>query len=114
MGHDAFVRCNCAKEAKTKPYPFDFKFWFDDDHFLTVEGEPPRGQRWQQVSEYLQTACEHPNFRQEDIWLCTSQTLEQFKVILHALGCEKFPPCVPIYHPIPMMVPLQARKHNYS
>lgn len=37
MGYDSFVRCNCLKLGKTKPYPFDYSFHFDEEDFLKID-----------------------------------------------------------------------------
>ena len=51
MGYDAFVRCNCWEEGKTKPYPFDFQFEWD-----AIEGFP----------NILSPECENQNMFQDD------------------------------------------------
>ena len=92
MGHDAYVRCNCLKEGRTKPYPFDYDFSFSEEGWLDVEGgPPPRSSRYLAVKTWLETACEHPQMRYVDVWLGTTQTVAAFGQLLKDIGIEHFP-----------------------
>jgi len=71
MGLDAFVRCNCYEEGKTKPLPFnkDWLFLNEDGIFeiLFPEGVPQEEQ-WaleDELTLWLETCCEH-----EELYRC--------------------------------------------
>lgn len=67
MGYDAFVRCNCWEEGKTKPYPFDFQFEWNEEGFVQIISpectESFQDERYHEqrhkLKEWMQNACEH-------------------------------------------------------
>ncbi|MCQ3929242.1 MAG: hypothetical protein DPW16_02190 [Chloroflexi bacterium] len=99
MGYDAFVRCNCWKEGKTKPYPFDFTFHFDAEGFPQIDLPEPsieteQEEYWQKENElerWLEDCCEHPRMRVADVRLANITDMIAFKQTLSSIGWENFP-----------------------
>jgi hypothetical protein len=109
MGLDAHVRCNCAKEGKTKPFPFPGRLRFDEC------GEPfladSTGNESQDLEELLRfdewqwhQGCEHRGFLAEvrignisyvgaiRAWIRSEETLtgQRFPVLLEKVVYSGF------------------------
>jgi hypothetical protein len=99
MGYDAYVRCNCWKEGKTKPHHFPFEVATGSDGSPSiVSPECERSylnaeclEQYQLLWTWSMDACEHfaLNYAREriaNIWGMAS-----FKSALEALGWEQYP-----------------------
>jgi len=61
MGLDAYVQCNCIKEGKVKPPPFDITNIVCKDNVWTLT-ENADDQTFSDYIEWEENACDHPNF----------------------------------------------------
>lgn len=60
MGLDGYVNCNCVKEGKAKPAPFDISLleWTDDGLDLPDSADD---ETYYLFREWQEHACEHEN-----------------------------------------------------
>lgn len=96
MGLDAFVYCSCLKHGKTKPYPFDFGWRFDEQDGNIVpdvdtDDQSAFEQKLYALLEWAEDACQHPDL------IFTSERIANwfgYRKFLNALerhGWEHFP-----------------------
>lgn len=103
MGFDAYVRCNCWKEGKTKPFPFDYGFHLSEDG-ESWEIDIPKPdkslgedalQDWYAknyaLDEWLETCCEHPGMKLVDVRIATVSGMSVFRWALEQVGKHHFP-----------------------
>lgn len=99
MGYDAFVRCNCREEGKTKPYPFDFQFEWDDQHRYPVilspecedkENWEPCDEQENKLWRWMKDACAHPNMRIAHVRLANMSGMSAFRWALNETGKEYY------------------------
>lgn len=104
MGYDAFVRCNCWEQGKTKPYPFDFSFHWDESDF--PEPDVPNTEKaspyldneydlaWYALREWASNACEHPDMRAVHERIANVWGMSAFRAALYGSGEQTYPTLV--------------------
>ncbi len=91
MGYDAYVRCNCYKEGKTVPPPYeehvkeDLEFYYLDLYWKTHKKENEAFSNW------IQNACPH-----EDMEICSERLanisgMSQFRSLIKDRGEKNYP-----------------------
>ncbi|MCA1295463.1 hypothetical protein LBW89_20860 [Paenibacillus sp. alder61] len=90
MGLDAFVNCNCLREGKVKPAPFDLSLleWTDDGIEMpdTVEDEI-----FYQFHEWKEQACTHEDMQIYSDRVGNTSGMNVYYGVLERLGEERFP-----------------------
>ncbi len=95
MGLDATVYCNCWKEKKTAPLPFDSVLLVEEEGTLYLNetglSKQEITQLNQQLSNWKETACPHPYFEQCSLRVGNWFAVSEFKGLLYQLGAKRFP-----------------------
>jgi len=91
MSYDAFVRCNCWLEGKTKPFPFDYQFQFIDDCDIKLPAPDPDHGTWSEVHAWMKDCCEHPDMRLLSLRVANEAGMSMFREALEETGWERFP-----------------------
>jgi hypothetical protein len=93
MGLDAFVSCNCYREGKAKPFPLpEFEPYFDaqtleiDDAAYEAMTDAQR----EQLYEWRENACEHPEFDYVRQRISNWSGLRAFQEALELMGAVNF------------------------
>ncbi|WP_058303124.1 hypothetical protein [Gorillibacterium timonense] len=90
MGLDAYVQCNCLKEGKVKPPPFDLGLieWIDGEFDLA---EAADDDVYHHYCTWKETACEHEDFHFVYDRVYNASGGMFFYGVLEQLGKEEFP-----------------------
>lgn len=100
MSYIAFVYCNCLKEGKTKPYPFEFGFSINEEGgiepdipFTANEKERSafRRDRSAAIRRWMQDCCDHENMYYADENVANIYGMATFRGVLVNIGWEYFP-----------------------
>ncbi|MEK4512059.1 MULTISPECIES: hypothetical protein [Paenibacillus] len=90
MGLDAYVNCNCVKEGKVKPPPFDISLleWTDEGIDLSDSADDGT---YHLFLKWREHACEHENFRYYYNRVANIAGGNFFFGAMERLGQENFP-----------------------
>jgi hypothetical protein len=90
MGLDAYVRCNCYREGKAKPFPLpELKLSLNGD--LLEEFRSLTKEQRSRHFQWQQTACEHPGFAFAFKRISNWFGVRAFQEALESAGVSNFP-----------------------
>lgn len=92
MGLDAFVNCNCLREARVKdpPFPPD-QLYIHDEGYVALRGHEDDPAIGDLLFSWQYGACEHPGFRYVLLGIANWGGYRLFQDALSRAGWEHFP-----------------------
>lgn len=93
MSLDAYVRCTCIRDGRTKkPHPFPGRFMWDESNAPSLIGDPS-DEEWKAHDLWVQESCEHEGFLVSESLgnITRAQHLREFLRGLQGEPGPKFP-----------------------